>query len=143
MLRYGVNRQSLVAPLASWFRTSGRFQRLVSNARVLSGPVRVLVSNGRVPSAPVRVLLGSRFQCSGPTPRLEFYIDNTMRGGVGGVKHEICKIIFGNCSNVVVQRWFQTGRRQCTRAHTQRQRTALKGEVLEIDCHTRTPLLSL
>ena len=63
---------SLVAPLASWFRTSGRFQRLVSNARVLSGPVRVLVSDGRVLSAPVRVLLGSRFQCSGPIPRLSF-----------------------------------------------------------------------
>ena len=24
----------------------------------------------------------------------EFYIDNTMRGGVVGVNHEICKIIF-------------------------------------------------
>ena len=73
-LRSFVMRESpsLVAPLASWFRTSGRFQRLVSNARVLSGPVRVLVSLGRVLSAPVRILLGSRFQCSGPTPRLSF-----------------------------------------------------------------------
>ena len=104
-------------------------QRLVSNARVLSGPVRVLVSNGRVLSAPVRVLLGSRFQGSGPTPRLSFYIDITMRGGVGGVSHEICKIIL-NCSNVVAQRWFQTERRQCTRAHTQRQRTARKERSL-------------
>ena len=100
-------------------RTPGRFQRLVSNARVLSGPVRVLVSNGRVLSAPVRVLLGSHFQCSGPTPRLSFTLITQCGVGWGGVNHEICKTIFlGNCSNVVVQRWFQTGRRQCARAHT-------------------------
>ena len=142
MLCYGVNRQSCSASCimvsniralsTTCFQCSGPLGSCSGPCLQWSGPLGSGSGPARVPFP----MLGS------DTP-FEFYIDNAMRGGVGGVNHEICKIIFGNCSNVVVQRWFQTGRRQCTRAHTQRQRTALKGEVLEIDCHTRTPLLSL
>ena len=60
---------------------------------------------------------------SGSDTLFEFYIDNAMRGGVGGVDREICKAVF--CSNVAVQRCFQMGRRECS-AHTQSQRAAPK-----------------
>ena len=76
----------VLAPLASWFRTSGCFQRLVSNARELSGPVRVLVSNGR------KLLVSN--------PCLSFTFDNTMRGGVEGVDPEICFLAVALQSNV-------------------------------------------
>ena len=104
---------SLVAPLASWFEHPGAFNDLFPMLGSCSGPCLQwsgLLGSGSGPARVPFPMLGS------DTP-FEFYIDNTMRGGVGGVNHEICKIIFKtsfrNCSNVVVQRWFHTERRAC------------------------------
>ena len=85
---------SLVAPLASWgfehpgvsttcSQCSGPLGSCSGPCLQWSGPLGSGSDPARVPFP----MLGS------DTP-FEFYIDNTMRGGVGGVNHEICKLVF-------------------------------------------------
>ena len=92
-LRSFVMRESpsLVAPLASntralsttCFQCSGPLGSCSGPCLQWSGPLGSGSGPARVPFP----MLGS------DTP-FELYIDNTMRGGVGGVNREICKIIF-------------------------------------------------
>ena len=74
----------------------------------------------------------------GPDTPFEFYIANTMRGGVGGVDHEICNVIFLGVALTLYcnPTLFPNGApplHVCT--HTESAGGPLKGEVLQIATH--------